>query len=111
MTAQELLRRMPELLDSEAARGIDATIQYDVSEPVHQVLHEGQLTTHDGPAESPDLTVVVGDDDLVRLFRGEINPMMAFMSGRVRVRGDMNLAQRLVGLIDRERLAEIAPSS
>lgn len=111
MTAHELLRRMPELLDHEAARGIDATIQYDVDPAVHQVLREGDLTTHEGPAEAPDLTVIIADDDLVRLFRGELNPMTAFMTGRVQVRGDMQLAQRLVGLVDRSRLAEIAPPS
>lgn len=107
MTAHELLRRMPEVLDPAAAADVDATIQYDVSSPVHHVLREGELTIHEGPAQAPDLVVRMADDDLVALFRGELNPMTAFMTGRIVVKGDMTLAQRLVGLVDRKRLAEL----
>lgn len=108
MTAHDLLRRMPEVLDEDAAADVDATIQYDVSEPVHHVLKNGRLTIHEGRAEAPDLTVKIGDQDLVELFQGALNPMTAFMMGRVKVEGDMALAQRLVALVDRERLTRLA---
>ncbi|MEX2502028.1 MAG: SCP2 sterol-binding domain-containing protein [Trueperaceae bacterium] len=108
MTAHELLRRMPEVLDAEAARGLSATIQYDLSETVHQVLDDGAVRTIDGPAEAPDLIVRIADDDLLALFRGELNPMRAFMTGRVRVRGNVALAQRLASLVDRDRLAALS---
>jgi putative sterol carrier protein len=108
MTAKELLHQMPEALDAEAAENTEAIIQYEISEPTYQVLREGRLTVHEGRAESADLTVSIGDDDLVRLFSGELNPMNAFMSGRLKVTGDMGLAQRMVGLVDREKLAQLA---
>ena len=106
MTAHELLRKMPEVLDREAAAGIDATIQYDVAEPLHHVLKDGEVTIHEGPAEEPDLVVRVDDEDLRKLFYGEMNPLTAFMSGRIKVEGDMQLAQRLVQLVDRDRLVQ-----
>ena len=108
MTAKQLLHRMPEALDHEAAAGTDATIQYDISEPTYQVLEGGELTVHDGTAPDPDLTIAIGDEDLVRLFRGELNPMAAFMTGRIKVRGDMVLAQKLVGFVDRRKLESLA---
>lgn len=108
MTAKELLRRMPDALDPRAAVGTDAVIQYDISEPTYQVLREGELTVHDGRAENPDLTVAISDENLVSLFRGELNPMTAFMSGKLKVKGDMGLAQRLVGLVDREKVFQLA---
>lgn len=108
MTAHDLLRRMPEVLDEEAAADVDATIQYEVSEPVHHVLKDGELTIHEGRAPSPDLIVKIADGDLVQLFRGELNPLTAFMTGRVKVEGDMTLAQRLVALVDRDRLTQLA---
>ena len=107
MTAHDLLRRMPEVLDREAAAGIDAVIQYDVSDPVHHVLNDGEMTIHEGPAEAPDLVVEIEDEDLLELFHGNLNPLTAFMSGRVKVQGDMQLAQRLVALVDRERLVQV----
>jgi putative sterol carrier protein len=108
MTAKQLLRMMPDALDLQAAAGIDAVIQYEISEPTYQVLEGGRLTVHEGRAEDPDLTVAVSDENLVRLFRGELNPMTAFMTGKLKVRGDMGLAQNLVGLVDREKLLQLA---
>jgi|SRR5690606_23081298 len=106
MTAKELLSRMPEALDREAAAGTDAVIQYETSEPIYQVLANGELTVHEGRAEKADLTIRMSDQDLVQLFRGELNPMMAFMTGRIKVSGDLQLAQRLVGFVDQERLRD-----
>lgn len=104
MTAKEMLRRMPELLDSEAAADTEAVIQYEISEPVYQVLKEGRLTVFDGRADDPNLTVTASDENLLRLFRGQINPMTALMTGKLRVAGDLALAQRLVGFVRRDRL-------
>lgn len=107
MTAKELLRRMPDALDPEAAADTEAVIQYEISEPTYQVLRDGQLTVHEGRAENADLTVAISDDNLVRLFRGELNPMSAFMTGKLKVEGDMSLAQRLVGLVQREKVESL----
>jgi putative sterol carrier protein len=105
MTAKELLHRMPEALDSDAAGDTKAVIQYELSEPMYQVLDAGTVRTVEGRADAPDLTVTIGDDDLIALFRGKLNPVMAFMTGRVRVAGDVALAQRLVKLFDQEKLS------
>lgn len=108
LTAKAFLERMPDLLDLEAAGDTRAVIQYDISEPVYQVLADGQLTSHEGLAEAPDLIITMADDDLVRLFTGELNGMTAFMTGKVKLQGDMMLAQRLVGFVDREKLGNLA---
>jgi putative sterol carrier protein len=108
MTAKELLRQMPDALDPEAAANTDAVIQYEISDPTYQVLRDGKLTVYDGRAENPDLTVSISDDNLVRLFRGELNPMSAFMTGKLKVKGDMGLAQRLVGFVDRQKVLQLA---
>ena len=107
MTAKELLHRMPEALDADAAGDTTAIIQYELSEPVYHVLDAGTVTTVEGRAEAPDLTVTIEDDDLVALFKGGLNPMMAFMTGRLKVGGDVALAQRLVKLFDQEKLSRL----
>lgn len=109
MTAKELLLRMPEALDASAAGTTSAVVQYEISEPVHHVLAEGELQAIEGRASEPDLTVTISDADLVELFHGRLNPMMAFMSGRLKVGGDIALAQRLVGFFDQEALTSLAP--
>lgn len=104
MTAYEMLHQMPRAFDAGAAGDTEATIQYQISQPVYHVVSRGELEVHDGEAPDPDLTVKISDDDLVKLFRGELNPMTAFMTGKIRVSGDMTLAQQLVAFVDRERL-------
>lgn len=105
-----MLHRMPDVLDAEAASGTDATIQYDISEPVYQVLKAGELTVHDGRVDEPDLTIEISDDDLVKLFSGELNAAVAFMSGQVKLRGDMMLAQKLAGFVDQSKVQSLADS-
>lgn len=108
MTAHELLHKMPSVFDAHAAGDTEAVIQYQISKPVYHVVRNGTMEAHDGQADDPDVTVKISDENLVRLFRGDLNPMSAFMTGKVKVSGDMTLAQRLVGLVDRQRLETLA---
>ncbi len=82
----------------------DAVIQFETTEPVHCIVKDGTVTSIEGVAPQADVTVRVKDDDLVRMFDGKLNPMTAFMTGRLKVRGDIGLAQRLIKSIDRGKL-------
>lgn len=83
----------------------DAVIQFETTEPVHCIVKDGTVTSVEGVAQQADVTVKVKDDDLVRMFDGKLNPMTAFMTGRLKVRGDIGLAQRLIKSIDRDKLS------
>lgn len=110
MNVQEIIRKIPQAFKSEAAatQGIEAVIQYDISPPMYHVIQNGLMATREGQAEHPDVTLHVSDDDLVGLMTGALDPMSAFMTGRLKLTGDMMLAQKLIGLIDRSKLAEEA---
>lgn len=105
MTAKELLNKMPQALNREAAQGIKAVIQYQLSESVYQILENGQLHVHEGTVDNPDLTVNMSDDNFLKLFKGELNSAMALMTGKIKLKGDMTLAQKLVGFIDQDKLS------
>lgn len=107
MTARELLERLPEAFDADRAGDLRAVVQYDVGESVHHVIEGGRVRTVAGPAAAPDLTLRVADDDLVALFEGRLAPNVAFLTGRLRLQGDVRLAQKLVDLVDRERLRSL----
>ncbi|MDH3655271.1 MAG: SCP2 sterol-binding domain-containing protein [Myxococcales bacterium] len=56
------------------------------------------VSTGDGPKE--DASIHVASDDWVALTTGEMNPMRAFMSGKVRVEGDLKLAVNLPNVVN-----------
>lgn len=102
--ARDLLERLPDALDPERAADLRAVVQYELAAPVHQVFDGGAVRTVAGRAAAPDVTLTVSDADLVALVRGELAPAMALLAGRLRVAGDLGLAQRLLAAVDRERL-------
>lgn len=50
------------------------------------------VSNEDKPADC-DLHVSISD--LVRMGTGDLNPMMAFMSGKLKVKGDMGIAMKM----------------
>ena len=54
------------------------------------------VSNEDGPA---DTTVVVSIDNMKALAQGQLDPMMAFMQGKLKIIGDMGIAQKLVPLL------------
>ena len=58
---------------------------------------EGNVVSTDDAAA--DCTVNVSQDDFNAILKGELNPMGAFMSGKIKIEGDMGLAMKLQSLL------------
>lgn len=56
------------------------------------------VTNEDKPA---DATIAIAWDDFGRMAAGQLDPMMAFMQGKMKIQGDMMLAQKLAPLLKR----------
>mgnify|MGYP000846043209 FL=1 len=54
------------------------------------------VSNDDKPA---DATVSIKWDDFVALAEGRLDPMMAFMQGKLKIAGDMMIAQKLAPLL------------
>ena len=48
-----------------------------------------------GTHESPGATITVSSEDWLSMLNGSLNPMQAFMSGKIKIDGDMTLAMSL----------------
>ena len=105
MTATEMINKMATVLNPEAAGDLQATIQYQISNPMYLVINNGQCSAHEGKAPAADVTLTMEDDDLVAMLKGELNGMTAFMTGKLQVDGDLMLAQRLPNLFDPSKLS------
>ncbi|MBW1906142.1 MAG: SCP2 sterol-binding domain-containing protein [Deltaproteobacteria bacterium] len=48
-----------------------------------------------GTHDSPGATITVSAEDWLGMINGSLNPMQAFMSGKIKIDGDMTLAMSL----------------
>lgn len=103
-SANDLIGQMPDVFLPDQAKGLDMTVQFMIQAPMYAVIANGRCHVHDGYADAPDLTVNTSDADLVKLMYGELNGVMAYMSGRLRVRGDLINARKLPNVFDFKHL-------
>ena len=99
---QEIFDEMPSRLDAEAARGLDCVIQYDLEGEAggahYSTIKDGACTVSEGRHDSPTMTVKMDAADFVALTSGELDGMSAFMSGKLKISGDMGIAMKLQSL-------------
>jgi putative sterol carrier protein len=73
----------------EKTANVDRTIQFDFSgREAGQwtlIVRNGTMTYQQGTATNPNATVTVDSDDWLKILRGELNPMNAFMQGKIKV--------------------------
>lgn len=104
MQVQDIVRRMPEVFDAGQAGDIEATVQYQLSQPMYLVIKGGECRAHEGALAEPDVTLSASDEHFLALVRGELNAMNAFMTGKLQIDGDLVLAQRVATLFDFNQL-------
>jgi putative sterol carrier protein len=86
----------------DKAAGRAAVIQYDITTPdgtesYQVVVDAGACAAAKGTEKEPSVTLVLALPDFLRLITGRLNGVQAFMSGKLKVRGDMMLAQTMQG--------------
>jgi putative sterol carrier protein len=104
-TAQEVFTEMNSRLQTnpEKVKGMNATYQFDLTgdeaTQKHLVLNGETGEVHDGVAESPNITITMAATDFVDLATGKLDGTMAFMSGKLKIKGDMGLAMKLQNVL------------
>jgi putative sterol carrier protein len=98
-TVSETFEAMPGRFRADKAAGTSAVIQYDVSGEGggtwHAVIKDGTCSVSPGPATTPNLTLQISAQDWLDMLGGKQSGQMLFMSGRLKVKGDMGLAMKL----------------
>jgi putative sterol carrier protein len=101
-SVKEIFARMPEAFDRSAAAGLDTVIQFNIEGEEggdwYAIIKDQTCTVSEGVDDNPTLSLRMTDKNWVALCKGELNAVMAFMSGKLKAKGDIMLAQRLTKL-------------
>jgi len=91
---------MKDAFDPSKAAGITAIIQYDIDTPnglmcYRLKIDNGTCSIEKGAANDPRVTLALNLPNFVRLMTGELDGMQAFMSGKLKVSGDIMFSQNI----------------
>lgn len=83
---------------ASAAQPIGKTLKFDFGG--QQLFIDGTGATNEVSQmnSDADCTIRVSEEDFQRLIKGDLNPMGAVMSGKIKIDGDMGVAMKLQSL-------------
>ena len=103
----EIFARFPALFRADRAGSTNAVIHWVITErpdggaDTYEVVVENGTCTASGTAErDPKLTLTMAPVDFLKVVSGAGNPMMMFMTGKLKAKGDMALAANLAKLFN-----------
>ncbi len=98
-TPQEVFDAMRTSFRSDKATGLHVRYQFEISGP-----HGGEwwievknakCKIDKGKIDNANVTFIASDKDWVALSNGKLNGVWATLTGRLKIRGDQNLARKL----------------
>lgn len=99
----DFINNMPNQIDLEKTKGIHALLQFSLSGEGGGdwgvTVDDGKVLVVPGQLAKPQLIIKASSANALKLMRGELNPVGAFMTGKVKVAGDMALAMKLLDLL------------
>ncbi|NTU74691.1 MAG: SCP2 sterol-binding domain-containing protein [Anaerolineaceae bacterium] len=102
LNLDEMMNKIPAAFLPEKAAGVNASILLHVTgEPGGDymlVIKDQTCKVVKGATTNPNLTLSASVNDLIAIFKGELDGMKAFMTGKLKLQGDMGLAMRFTGL-------------
>jgi putative sterol carrier protein len=102
---KEIFSQMSQNLNPDAAKGMNSVIQFNLSGDgggnYHVIIKDGTCSVAEGTHASPNMTMTIAAQDYVDMISGKLNGQMAFMSGKLKIAGDMGLAMKMQSLFKR----------
>lgn len=102
---RQIMEDIPNHFNPEKAEGVTGTVQcrFSGSQSSDWVIRikDQTCTVEEGVTQDADLTIRAKGEDGVRILTGDMDPMRAFMLGKVKVVGEMALGMKLANLFNR----------
>jgi putative sterol carrier protein len=100
----EVFGRMPTLFRPEKAGSTQAVIHWiitgNTTDTYETVIENGACTVTNKPERDPKLAMTMDPVTFLKVVSGDGNPMMLFMTGKIKAKGDLGLAANVAKLFD-----------
>lgn len=93
---------MIENFDAQAAEGLDAVFQWEIVGDGGGVWHiqvaDGKAALSEGRHDAPTVSQICSTELFLSMVNLEVDGMQAFMSGQLKLTGDMMAAQKIMAV-------------
>lgn len=91
--------QVPGKVNKDKIQGMDCVYQFNITGDGggdwYIVIKDGDAAVHEGTSDSPSITITMEAGNFISLVQGKLNGQMAFMTGKLKIKGDMALALKL----------------
>lgn len=89
MTAKEFLFELPSKINLNLLEGLETVFHFELegenSGPVTIVIKGNEVKVEEGLIGEPNCVVKATDENFKKILKGELNPMMALLTGKLKV--------------------------
>jgi putative sterol carrier protein len=79
--------------------GFRGSVKFDVADEGAIRVENEDVSTGGGAAAAADCTISAAMGTFQEMFQGDLDPTSAFMTGKIRIEGDMGAAMRLAQIL------------
>lgn len=102
---EETFRILKDSLTDDVVKATQAVYQFELLGEdggtwFLDLKNKGGNIGHGEPSDQADVVMSMSTDDFVKMFSGKIKPTVAFMSGKLKIKGNMALAIKLEKLMN-----------
>jgi putative sterol carrier protein len=93
---QEFFDTLPSRADSSKTAGMNNSYLFDIEGAGKWVVtvDDGTVSVAEGEGDA-DVTISTNEENFGKIVAGELNPTTAYMTGKLKIKGDMGAAMKL----------------
>lgn len=102
LSLKKLIYKLPDYFQPDRAIGVDVSVQVNLSGEAggtwNVTIKEKTCTVNEGIHTNPELIIEASAQHTLDIINGSLDPMVAFMTGKVALKGDRSKAMKLLTL-------------
>jgi putative sterol carrier protein len=101
-SVKDVFSGMPASFNAAAAKGINAIFQFEITGADggswNVNVKDGACQVAEGKHSAPTVTLTMASDTWLGIVNKQVNPIQAFMGGKLKLTGNMMLAQKITDI-------------